>query len=145
MQRSAQNPHPKTAVMKTKLEHFFTKKPASDSEPQAAQASAPPDSSPELDPVPKAPSRRDTPEQDSESELIGDTEKSFPVRCRCGVSGDGNDKQVLDGLAAIRCDSCGNWSHVSCQFHGRATSLRKEDLFECDDCDPRYIVALNRL
>ncbi|KAJ3009429.1 hypothetical protein NUW54_g2783 [Trametes sanguinea] len=66
----------------------------------------------------------------------------FPLLCRCGASGDGNDVAVLDGLEAVECDECHTWSHVACQFQARASLMDRRDTFVCDECDPRYILGL---
>ena len=55
-----------------------------------------------------------------------------PVRCRCGVQGDGN--LMTDGLNTLECHMCHTYSHFACQRHGRANDLSPEEDFECDAC-----------
>ncbi|KAI0754058.1 hypothetical protein C8Q80DRAFT_1246645 [Daedaleopsis nitida] len=69
-----------------------------------------------------------------------------PVRCRCGVEGDGN--LMTDGLNTVRCDTCLNWSHFACQRNGRANNLAITAVFTCDECTgrdllPAYIYSEN--
>lgn len=73
----------------------------------------------------------------------------FPFRCRCGASVDdsGGSPAAFDSLDVIRCDAddCHVWSHLSCQFQGRASNLGKNGTFFCDDCDPRYVLGMLRV
>ena len=70
-------------------------------------------------------------------------DSDFTVNCRCSVSGDrnvlyrtGDDSEGT----AVKCEECGDWSHIACQWNGRASLLKDKDKFICDFCD-----ALNLL
>ncbi len=81
------------------------------------------------DPLPGS----DVPESDEEpGPLLQRHQSPHPVRCRCGVQGDGN--RMTDGLQTIQCDVCDLWSHISCQRDGRANNITRKDAFECDEC-----------
>lgn len=62
----------------------------------------------------------------------------FPLHCRCGVRGNAN--WIDDGLPAIQCYTCEQWSHVACQRLGRADNLKKGDIFTCDECNGEDIL-----
>jgi hypothetical protein len=59
----------------------------------------------------------------------------FPISCRCGHTGDGNE-EAAQGFTNdyIHCDECHNWSHIACQREGRASNLGNKP-FICDECD----------
>lgn len=61
-----------------------------------------------------------------------DQELDYPFNCRCGASGNGH--LHANGEPLVCCDICENWSHISCQREGRASTLRKTDKFICDFC-----------
>ena len=70
----------------------------------------------------------------SQSNSLPDSE--FTVNCRCGVNGDGNVLyRTGDEGAAVKCEECGDWSHIACQRDGRASVLKKKNKFICDFCD----------
>jgi hypothetical protein len=60
----------------------------------------------------------------------------FKLNCHCGVQGDGNVLyRTDDDGAAVKCDECGDWSHIACQRDGRASLLKPKDEFICNCCD----------
>lgn len=69
-----------------------------------------------------------------ESNVVEDhrSRSPHPVRCRCGVLGDGN--LMIDGLNTVECHICKTFSHIACQRHGRANDLAPGEDFECDEC-----------
>jgi len=99
--------------------------------------------------VPLYVSSRSTPE--SEDETTGPTKPAtanspsssisslpnspFPLKCICGLYGDGNVSYDHEAGVAIQCNDCHNWSHVACQRDGRASDLAEKDHFICDFCD----------
>ncbi|KAF4621743.1 hypothetical protein D9613_012157 [Agrocybe pediades] len=60
----------------------------------------------------------------------------FSLNCRCGAVGDGYNPDENDGLDAIQCPICEEWSHIACQKNGRASRLHKNARFYCDSCLP---------
>jgi hypothetical protein len=64
----------------------------------------------------------------------------FPINCRCGVKGDGNQLYREEEGVAVQCDECRDWSHIACQQNGRASLLGDKDRFVCDFCDALAIL-----
>ncbi|KAJ3553953.1 hypothetical protein NP233_g12527 [Leucocoprinus birnbaumii] len=70
----------------------------------------------------------------------------FDFFCRCQLRGDGNIIYCPEQGEAIKCDSCGRWSHISCQRLRRAQGPRKSTVvnFTCDLCDLRWLTGLDK-
>lgn len=72
-------------------------------------------------------------DEQGEMPMINSMASEFSLLCRCGVMGDGNLESETQEF--IQCEQCQNWSHIACQRDGRASSLRKDARFVCDECD----------
>lgn len=65
--------------------------------------------------------------------LPSSQESEYAVACRCGITGNGYDLQLEEGM--VKCEECDNWSHIACQRNGRASNLRSREKFVCDHCN----------
>ncbi|KAJ3572689.1 hypothetical protein NP233_g2917 [Leucocoprinus birnbaumii] len=65
---------------------------------------------------------------------------------QCRLRGNGNIIYCPEQGEAIKCDSCGRWSHISCQPLGCAQGPRKSTVvnFTCDLCDLRWLTGLDK-
>ena len=84
------------------------------------------------------------PDKAAEPHLPSTPESLFPFNCRCGAQGDGNTIDHEEG-PAIRCDECGDWSHIACQQDGRASNLTVKAKFICDFCSLNDIMPSKQL
>lgn len=67
----------------------------------------------------------------------------FPINCRCGFQGDGDSPDIEDEKC-IQCGTCSQWSHIACQYDGRASKLAAKARFTCHDCDISKFVDILR-
>ena len=74
-----------------------------------------------------------SPDQKGSSVSLPDEE--FELRCRCGLTGDGNILYQEEEGMAIQCSQCQYWSHVACQRNGCASNLSEDEDFTCGLCD----------
>ena len=60
----------------------------------------------------------------------------FNLNSCCSMTGNGNVVYHQEDGEVVQCDDCRDWSHVHCQWDGRASNLPKNTPFFCDKARP---------